>query len=551
MDRSESLPRVLVIGKESVGKSQLVASLTGRWAASYNFPGSTVACDCYADEFYNYIDTPGLLRRSDSDACRETLAALAENERVLLVVNATHIDQDLEDLLGLVEDKHGAVVVTFWDKVVRIPGAGERLAELSRRAAIPIIPVDARQLSETHREGIRRAVGERRKFPLPPLSQRAGWTVEPSRTPFDTPVIGQVLALALLILPAWFAAQYANALADRLFGPLNALIAPLLRAVEGWPGPLAAIFGNDYGFVAMLPFLLLYSVPTVLFFAVIIGLLKSSGLVDRMTVSLHPLMRPFGLAGRDLVRVMMGFGCNVPAVVNTRACSSCSRANCVTAIGIGAACSYQLPATVSVLAAADMAYLVAPYLLFLAVTTLGLLTLSASSDSRDPRNHLLIEGRAFLQWPQWRAIRREAAHVVNQFFTVALPVFFMICVLAALLSWSGALDAGSRLMGPVMSLFNLPPETSLAVILGSIRKDGLAIGLLNMEAGILKVPLESPVQVLTAVALAGIFLPCLVTVLAIARELGWRFAVRMMARQATAAVLSCLVLAWGGSLLYS
>ena len=100
MDCSLSLPRVLVIGKESVGKSQLVASLTGRWAASYNFPGSTVACDCYADEFYNYIDSPGLLRHSDSTACRETLAALAENERVLLVVNATHIDQDLEDLLG-------------------------------------------------------------------------------------------------------------------------------------------------------------------------------------------------------------------------------------------------------------------------------------------------------------------------------------------------------------------------------------------------------------------------------------------------------------------
>ena len=551
MGRLESLPKVLIIGKESVGKSQLVASLTGRWAASFNFPGSTIACDRYADEFYYYIDTPGLLRRSDSAACRETLEALKENERVLLVVNATHIDQDLEDLLGLVEDKHGAVVVTFWDKVDRIPNAGERLEELSRRAAIPIIPVDARRLSENHRESIRRAVGEGRKFPPSPLSKRVGWTTEPSRTPFDTPVIGQILALALLIMPAWLAAQYANALADRLFEPLSMIIAPILKTVEGWPDPLATIFGGDYGFVAMLPFLLLYSVPTVLFFAVIIALLKSSGLADRMTVSLHPLVLPFGLAGRDLVRVMMGFGCNVPAVVNTRACSSCSRANCVAAIGIGAACSYQLPATVSVLAAADMAYLVVPYLLFLIVVTLLLLALTASRNSRDPQNHLLIEGRAFLQWPQWNAIRRETVHVVVQFFTVALPVFFMICVLAALLAWSGVLDACSRLMGPLMSLFNLPPEAALAVVLGSIRKDGLAIGLLNMETGTLKVALESPLQVFTAVALAGIFLPCMVTVLAIARELGWRFALRVMARQATVAIFSCLLLAWGGLLFYS
>jgi Fe2+ transport system protein B len=54
--------------------------------------------------------------------------------------------------------------------------------------------------------------------------------------------------------------------------------------------------------------------------------------------------------------------------------------------------------------------------------------------------------------------------------------------------------------------------------------------------------------VLTAVALAGIFLPCLVTVLAIARELGWRFAIRLMVRQAITAVFSCLVLAWGCAL---
>jgi Fe2+ transport system protein B len=213
--------------------------------------------------------------------------------------------------------------------------------------------------------------------------------------------------------------------------------------------------------------------------AVMIALLKSSGLVDRMTVTLHPLMRPFGLAGRDLVHVMMGFGCNVPAVVNTRACSSSSRANCITAIGIRAPCSYQLPATVSVLTVAGMAYLVAPYLLFLAVVKLALLAIFASSTSRDPQNHLLIEGRAFLQWPQWSAIRRETAHVVNQFFTVALPVFFIICVLAAVLAKSGVPDACSRLLGPLMSLFNLPPEAALALVLGSIREDGLAIGLLD------------------------------------------------------------------------
>jgi Fe2+ transport system protein B len=38
---------VVVIGKESTGKSQLIASLTGQSAYSANFRGSTVACETY------------------------------------------------------------------------------------------------------------------------------------------------------------------------------------------------------------------------------------------------------------------------------------------------------------------------------------------------------------------------------------------------------------------------------------------------------------------------------------------------------------------------
>jgi hypothetical protein len=44
-----------------------------------------------------------------------------------------------------------------------------------------------------------------------------------------------------------------------------------------------------------------------------------------------------------------------------------------------------------------------------------------------------------------------------------------------------------------------------------------------------------------------VLLPCLVTALTIAREQSVRFAVRLMARQAIAAISFSLVLAWGGS----
>jgi len=54
-------------------------------------------------------------------------------------------------------------------------------------------------------------------------------------------------------------------------------------------------------------------------------------------------------------------------------------------------------------------------------------------------------------------------------------------------------------------------------------------------------------QILTGAYLAGVLLPCLVTALTIAREQSVRFAVGLMARQAMAAIVFSMLLAWGSA----
>ncbi len=60
----------VVIGKESTGKSQLVASLTGRPAYVSNFRGATVSCEFYEGPTCTFVDTPGILRQSDTVTTR-------------------------------------------------------------------------------------------------------------------------------------------------------------------------------------------------------------------------------------------------------------------------------------------------------------------------------------------------------------------------------------------------------------------------------------------------------------------------------------------------
>jgi Fe2+ transport system protein B len=67
---------ILLVGKESSGKSMLAANLTGRTPVSTNFRGSTVACEAYSDGTHRLVDTPGILLTSDSQTTQIALERL-------------------------------------------------------------------------------------------------------------------------------------------------------------------------------------------------------------------------------------------------------------------------------------------------------------------------------------------------------------------------------------------------------------------------------------------------------------------------------------------
>ncbi len=537
---------ILLLGMESSGKTALVRAVTGASGESARFRGTTLACETYAWEGMTLIDSPGILRSSDSETTRTALKALEEEARVLLVLNARHLDTQVPELLPLMAGKSGAVVMTHWDSAKAHPQAEAALQTLRTAANMTVIPLDAREVPEDLCAELKDALTYPLPFPseLPPLS---ALREADRRDVFSIPVLGGVLALLLLFGPAWIAVMGANAFADALYDPLYALLEPVLDWFAARPVWVDTMLAGEYGFVAMFPFLLLYALPTVLVFALFLSLLKTSGLVDRLTVALEGWLRPFGLSGRDLVRVVMGFGCNVPAVISTRACSGCSRGAAVHAISFGSACSYQLPATLAVFAAAGMMGLAPVFMLWLGITTLVYVRFTTPKELRDSLNTLQLPPCDPVQWPSLRSVWQEAWQTLRQFLQLALPVFFVICFVAALMQLTGLLDLLARLSAPLMALFNLPGEAATAVILGSIRKDGLAIALLDADWESLKVPLTTPVQVLTAVYLAGVLLPCLVTLWTIAREFTWKYASRLCLRQVLGAAFFSLILAWTGS----
>ena len=546
----------MVFGLESAGKSSLLSALTGRLAKSSALVGTTLRCKRYADTFWEWIDTPGIVTGSDAATMGDALNALESAESILLVLRAHRAREELASMLPMLDSRKVAIALTFRDRLASKDTEMQQrqLITWKEKLGAPVTLLDSRSPDVKELANVRMAVMQAHvlnpinlnELPAFPEGQRHSLGLTLERIVGFAP-----LSFLLLFGPAWIAVTQANALADRFYDSLSERLSPLLGWLNSLPTLIAATLGGDYGVIAMFPFLLLYALPTILIFTGLIAVYKSTGLIDRLSYGLHPWLKPFGLGGRDLVRVVMGFGCNVPAIVATRSCSSCSRGACVSAISFGSACSYQLPATLSVFAAAGFVWLGPIYLGVLAITTLVYLRLTRPSILRRAQNKILLPALGHLHPFHWRAVLREIIESLRDFAVMALPIFVVICVIAGFLQWSGILDLLIRSFAPVMAIFNLPPEAALAVVLGSVRKDGLAVGLLNGDWDSLKMPVDTPVQVLTAVYLAGVLLPCLVTIFTIVREMRLRFALKMVGRQAGFAMLFSLCIAWLGALLVS
>jgi ferrous iron transport protein B len=101
---------------------------------------------------------------------------------------------------------------------------------------------------------------------------------------------------------------------DTCMGALAEAVAAALEGnAAGWAVGLVSdgILGGLFSILSFLPQILMLF----LFFSI----LEDSGYMARIAFILDRILRKFGLSGRAFMPMIMGFGCSVPAIINTRA----------------------------------------------------------------------------------------------------------------------------------------------------------------------------------------------------------------------------------------
>lgn len=544
------LPQVVLTGLESVGKSALFRGLTGHATGDEaNFRGSSVVCrKCrVADCGCEVVDTPGIRVNDDAETTRTALATLSEADVVLLVARGTHAVSEVETLLRELDlqQKRSALAITFQDKA---PQQIEALAQVYReRLGIPVVVVNARELDDDGRGRVLAAIQSAAQVKVVQPSGLAAQSgalqhtpVQPQTTLFESKRVGPWLALlsmglmfALPVYAAYVFASWAQPLVDEL------AITPLKAFAQSWPQLAQVMLTGSYGAITLGWYSFLWAFPVVLLISLSVALAEETGLKDRITAALDPWLRRIGLSGRDLIPVLTGFGCNVVAVFQTRSCSKCTRSACISMIGFGSACSYQIGASLSIFGAAGHPSLFFPYLA--ALFGVGALHTRIWHGALSESGTQPLHERAFLQKPSLRAVTWRVKAALGQFLKQAMPIFIAICIVAALLEHFGVMAWFTAGVAPLLGLFHLPGEVAPGILFSILRKDGLLT--LNSGDGSL-ISSMSAGQVFVLVWLASTFTACLVTLWTVRRELGWKAAALIAGRQA----VTSLVSAWGISL---
>jgi ferrous iron transport protein B len=251
--------------------------------------------------------------------------------------------------------------------------------------------------------------------------------------------------------------------------------------------------------------------PYIISFYLVLGLLEDTGYLPRLGVLMDTILHRLGLHGYAIIPSLLGFGCNVPAVMATRILESKrERFIAATLISIAIPCAALQAMIIGLVGAHGGQYVAMVYgTLLVAWIVLGLI-LNRLVKGFSPE--LLIEIPPY-RLPAWRTVLQKLWMRAYGFLAEAIPIILAAILVINILYFLGVFTAIADFTAPVVTgILGLPKEAVTALVIGFLRKD-VALGMLAPLA------LSAEQLVIGSVVLAMLF-PCIATFVVLLRELG-------------------------------
>lgn len=271
---------------------------------------------------------------------------------------------------------------------------------------------------------------------------------------------------------------------------------------------------GEFGILTMVPIYLLgLLLPLVIAFYFLMSLLEDSGFLPRIAVLVDRSLNFFGLNGRAVIPIILGFGCVTMALVTTRILgSNRERLIATMLLCVAIPCSAQFGILMSIATTLKLSYLIlyAMSILLVFIILGVLLNLFLPGQSTE----LLIDIPP-VRIPKLINVLKKTALKSKLFLMDAGPMFLLGAAIISILSYTDGLTLISQWFYPVtVNFLNLPMETTNVFIMGIIRRDFGAAGLSTLVAqGILSAP-----QTVVALIVITLFVPCIASLMILFKE---------------------------------
>ncbi|PWB57241.1 MAG: ferrous iron transport protein B [Nitrosomonadales bacterium] len=561
------MKRVALLGMPNTGKSTFFNRLTGASARIGNWPGITVelmsAKVLLGGAMVEIIDLPGVYDIHGFSDDELVVRHFLENnpvDQVLIILNTTQIERQLSLALQLKQLGLPAMLLLNMSDEAKKFGVTVDVDKMAQALAMPVVLLSAKYGSGYERayQAISSSIQTSQPADIQEIRDklklenqleakmesvlRHSVQVPAQLADNLTTRLDSLLLHPWLGLPLFFGVMYVLFQAIFILGkPLQDGVAWALGLFRGeilehlllnLPAPVQGLLldgiYNGVGTVAAF-------VPIIVLFFLFMALVEDSGYLSRAAFLMDALMARMGLDGRSFVMMLMGFGCNVPALMGTRVMRSRSLRLLSMLVIPFSLCSARLQVFVFITAALfaprnAALVLFSLYLFSFAAALLTALLFKRHYSNTEP---FILELPPY-RLPTWRQIVLRGWHEVRHFlgraskFIIAGVVLVWILTHFPLNAAPAGSDTWAGMIGgwlsPLLDPLGINQQLAIALIFGFVAKE-IVIGSLAVIYGLEGTALMSTmaqqldwVQAYSFMLFTLIYTPCLSTLATLRNE---------------------------------
>ena len=281
--------------------------------------------------------------------------------------------------------------------------------------------------------------------------------------------------------------------------------------------------------------------PFIFTFYLFIALLEDSGYLTRAAFLADRTLHRFGMHGTGIIPLVLGFGCNVPAIMSIKLLRTKRERLIASFLVTLVPCSARTVIIAGLVAAfIGLAAAMSVYFLVIAIVLATGLLLSRVTPGDQ---YGMILEMSPLRWPTMKNVLLKSWMRIREFLLVAMPLLIIASIILGLFQYFGFMAAFEAFIAPFSeTVLGLPAYATTALIFGILRKE-MALETLIILAGTADLgSVLSMAQIYIFAVVSVLFVPCIATIAVLRKEVGTRMAIVIAAYTLALGLLAGAVL---------